>query len=148
MPAGTLEVFIVEGRNLKDRDLIGQNDAYVEIYLDKKYKQRTTTISNTNDPTWNQRFTFNIQKGDDTIHFDVYDADIADRDSIGNGKTKLKYVFDDGRFDEWVKLPAKFGLTSHGEIHVIMNFTVSRHRSIVDLSSKQMFDSLLAIVIS
>jgi Ca2+-dependent lipid-binding protein len=148
MPAGTLEVFIVEGRNLKDRDLIGQNDAYVEIYLDKKYKQRTTTISNTNDPTWNQRFTFNIQKGDDTIHFDVYDADIIGRDSIGNGKTKLKYVFDDGRFDEWVKLPAKFGLTSHGEIHVIMNFTVSRHRSIVDLSSKQMFDSLLAIVIS
>ena len=30
-----------------------------------------------------------------------------------------------GKFDEWVKLPAKFGLSSHGEVHVIMNFTVS-----------------------
>jgi len=39
-PYSTLEVFIVEGRHLKDRDLVGQNDAYVEIHLDKKYKQR------------------------------------------------------------------------------------------------------------
>ncbi|CAF3613508.1 unnamed protein product [Rotaria sp. Silwood1] len=111
MPIGTLEVIIVEGRHLKDRDIVGQNDAYVEIYLDKKYKQRTTTISNSNNPRWNERFTFNLQKGDDTIHFDVYDADVVGRDSIGSGK-----------FNEWIKLTAKFGLSSHGEIHVIMNF--------------------------
>jgi Ca2+-dependent lipid-binding protein len=125
MPNGTLEVFIAEGRRLKDQDTFGKNDAYVEVYLDKKYKQRTTTISNTNDPVWNQRFTFNIQHGDDAIHFDVYDADVADRDSIGNCKVKLKHVFDDGRFDEWVKLPAMFGLSSHGELHIIMSFRVS-----------------------
>jgi Ca2+-dependent lipid-binding protein len=71
MPDGTLEVFVIEGRNLKDQDMVGQNDAYVEIYTDKKYKQRTKTISNTNNPTWKERFTFNIHKGDDTIHFDV-----------------------------------------------------------------------------
>jgi len=124
MPAGTLEVIIVEGRDLKDQDLVGQNDAYVEIYLDKKYKQRTTTISNSNHPVWNERFTFNLQKGDDTIHFHVYDADVVGRDSIGSAKTKLKHVFDDGKFDEWVKLPAHLGLSSHGEIHVIMNFIV------------------------
>ncbi len=83
-------MFIVEGHHLKDRDLVGQNDAYVEIYLDKKYKQRITTISNSNNPTWNERFTFNHQKGDD----------IVGQDSIGNGKVKLKHVFDDGRFDK------------------------------------------------
>jgi Ca2+-dependent lipid-binding protein len=54
---GTLEVTIVEGRNLKDQDIIGKNDAYVEVYLDKNYKQRTTIIKDTNNPTWNQRFT-------------------------------------------------------------------------------------------
>lgn len=125
MPTGTLEVIIIEGRHLKDRDIIGQNDAYVEIYLDKKYKQRTTIIKNTNNPVWNQRFTFNIHKGDDTIHFAVYDDDVVGRDSIGSGKVKLKHVFDDNKFDEWVKLPAHLGLSSHGEIHVIMNFIVS-----------------------
>ncbi|CAF2434040.1 unnamed protein product [Rotaria sp. Silwood2] len=123
MPTGTLEVFIAEGRHLKDRDIIGKNDAYVEVYLEKKYKQRTKIIKNTNDPVWNERFTFNIHKGDDTIHFDVYDDDLIGRDSVGSGKIKLKHVFDDGKFDEWIKLPAKLGLSSHGEIHVIMNFT-------------------------
>ena len=125
MPNGLLEVIIVEGRHLKDRDLIGQNDPFVEIYLDKKYKQRSTTIKNSNNPVWNERFTFNIHKNEDTIHFDVFDADLIGRDSIGNGRVKLKHVFDDGRFDEWIKLPTRLGLGSHGEIHVVMNFTVS-----------------------
>ena len=125
MPTGLLEVIIVEGRRLKDKDVVGQSDPFVELYLDKKYKQRTATISNSNDPVWNERFTFNIHQGDDTIHFDVYDSDVGGKDAIGNGKVKLKHVFDDGKFDEWVKLPAHFGLSVHGEIHVIMNFTVS-----------------------
>ncbi len=47
MSIGTLEVIIVEEYHLKDQDLVSQNNAYVEIYLDKKYKQHTTTISNT-----------------------------------------------------------------------------------------------------
>ncbi|CAF1373334.1 unnamed protein product [Rotaria magnacalcarata] len=125
MPEGTLEVIVIEGQNLKDRDVVGQNDAYIEIYTDKKYKQRTKTISNTNNPTWNERFTFNIHKGDDTIHFDVYDADVVGRDSIGHCKVKLKHVFDDGKFDEWVKLPTMLGLASNGQIHVVMNFRPS-----------------------
>ncbi|CAF1620109.1 unnamed protein product [Rotaria magnacalcarata] len=125
MPAGILEVTVAEGRHLKDEDILGENDAYVELYLDKKYKQRTTTISNSNNPTWNQHFTFNLDKHDHEIHFHVYDSDVGDRDSIGSCKVKLKHVFDDGKFDEWVKLPANLGLTSHGEIHIIMHFKPS-----------------------
>ncbi|CAF1482468.1 unnamed protein product [Adineta ricciae] len=125
MPAGTLEVIIVEGRRLKDKDTVGQSDPYVEIYIEKGYKQRTTTLSNTNDPVWNERFVFNVHPNDDTIHFAVYDSDVADKDEIGTGKVKLKNVFDDGKFDDWVKLPAHLGLSNHGDLHVIMNFTPS-----------------------
>ena len=125
MVPGVLEVTIVEGRSLKNCDFFGENDAYVEVYTEKKYKQRTRTIKNSNNPVWNEQLRFNIHKGDDTIHFDVYDSDVGGKDAIGNGKVKLKHVFDDGKFDEWVKLPAHFGLSVHGEIHVIMNFTVS-----------------------
>lgn len=128
MPNGTLEVIVAEGRHLKDKDTIGQSDPFVEIYTDKKYKQRTTTLQNTHDPVWNERFVFNIHDKDDTIHFDVYDSDVGDKDSIGNGKVKLKNVFDDGKFDDWVKLPAHLGLSSHGELHIIMNFTVCSFR--------------------
>lgn len=133
MPSGTLEVTVVEGRRLKDKDAVGQSDPYIEIYTQKKYKQRTTTVQNSQEPVWNQKFTFSIHPDDDTIHFDVYDDDVGDKDSIGNGKVKLKNVFDDGKFDEWVKLPAHLGLSVHGEIHVIMNFIV-RHFSLLSLS--------------
>ncbi|CAF1245597.1 unnamed protein product, partial [Rotaria sordida] len=53
------------------------------------------------------------------------DADVVGKDSIGDCKVKLKHVFDDGKFDEWVKLPSMLGLSSHGQIHVVMNFRPS-----------------------
>lgn len=52
----TLQVTVVEARNLKDEDTMGQNDAYIELYFDKHYKQRTSTIKDTNSPTWNETF--------------------------------------------------------------------------------------------
>jgi Ca2+-dependent lipid-binding protein len=52
-----LEVTILEGRNLKDKDTFGQDDAFIELYLDKNYKQRTATIKDTNSPIWNEKFT-------------------------------------------------------------------------------------------
>ena len=125
MPNGVLEVAILEGRSLKNCDIIGENDAYVEVYMNKKYKQRTRTIKNTNNPVWDEELRFNIHKGDDTIHFDVYDADLIGRDTIGKCKIKLKQVFEDGEFDEWIKLPTRLGLSSRGEIHVRLTFTVS-----------------------
>ena len=57
MSRGTLQVTVVEGRNLKDKDALGQNDAYIELYVDKDYKQRTSTLKDTNSPTWNETFT-------------------------------------------------------------------------------------------
>ncbi|UJR09073.1 hypothetical protein I4U23_013320 [Adineta vaga] len=118
---GTLTVTIVEGRNLKDEDTFGKNDAYVEIYVNEDYKQRTTTIQNTNNPTWNQKFTFYLKKGEDDLHLHVYDEDVGDKDSVGSAKIDLKkHVFGKNRYDQWVKLPAMLGLRSNGEIHVII----------------------------
>jgi Ca2+-dependent lipid-binding protein len=57
MSHGSLQVTVVEGRNFKDQDALGQNDAFIELYLEKDYKQRTTTIKDTNSPAWNQTFT-------------------------------------------------------------------------------------------
>ncbi|CAF0773758.1 unnamed protein product [Rotaria sordida] len=124
MSNGALRVTVVEARNLKDQDTLGQNDAYIELYLDKDYKQRTTTIKDTNSPTWNENFTFNLQKGDDTLHIKVYDDDVVGKDSIGSAKVNLKKVQQaGGRLDEWVKLPAHLGLGSHGEVHLILQLS-------------------------
>ncbi|CAF1489466.1 unnamed protein product [Rotaria sordida] len=119
---GTLKVTIVEGRNLKDEDVVGKNDAYVEVYLDKDYKQRTKTIRNSNNPKWDEKFTFNLQRDHDDLHLHVYDDDTVGKDSIGSAKIDLrKHDFAKGAYDEWVKLPALLGLRSKGEIHVIID---------------------------
>jgi Ca2+-dependent lipid-binding protein len=122
MSNGTLEVIIVEGRHLKSRDVMNENDAYIEIYMNNKYKTRTTLVPNSTHPIWNERFIFNLHKNEKIIHFDLYDTNDVERDLIGNAKIKLKHVFDNGKFGEWVKLPGYFGLSSHGEIHIIMRF--------------------------
>ena len=55
--AGHLSVTIIEAKALHDEDIIGgSNDAYVEVYVDDDYKQRTATISNSTNPQWNETF--------------------------------------------------------------------------------------------
>ncbi|CAF2940651.1 unnamed protein product [Rotaria sp. Silwood2] len=140
---GTLQVTIVEARKLKDTDIVGKDDAYVELYLDKDYKQRTKTSKDTNNPTWNETFSFNLHKHQDELHIHVYDEDIAGRDSIGSATINLKkHVFGKGRYDEWVKLPAHLGLGSHGEVHVIIehrNKFINKPASIQKRSFIQFF---------
>ena len=52
----SLQVTVVEGRHLKDKDVFGPNDAYVELYLDKDYRQRTSTVKENSSPVWNETF--------------------------------------------------------------------------------------------
>ena len=50
-----LQVTVIEGRNLKKKDLFSPNDTFVEIYLDdKSQKQKTTVKRNSKNPTWNE----------------------------------------------------------------------------------------------
>lgn len=60
---------------------------------------------------------------DKRLYIKVYDCDgPLDRDSIGSTKIDLEPVRQRGSFDEWVKLPALFGLKSNGEVNVRLNF--------------------------
>lgn len=58
---GSLCVTIVEARQLKDRDLIDDDDPYVELYLDKQTKRRTSTVQESNNPIWNETFTLFVR---------------------------------------------------------------------------------------
>lgn len=52
-----LQVTVVEGRNLKQKDTFSENDAYVKIYLDDKHhKQKSKTKQDSNNPKWNESF--------------------------------------------------------------------------------------------
>ncbi|CAF4853402.1 unnamed protein product, partial [Rotaria sp. Silwood1] len=120
-PYGTLKVTIVEGRQLKSQDVFSENDAYAEVYLDKHNKKRTKVIKNSNNPTWNETLTFDLQKDQDELQIDVYDDDLIGRDLIGSTKISLqKHVFGKDRLDLWVNFSVGIGRSSNGAIHVII----------------------------
>jgi Ca2+-dependent lipid-binding protein len=125
-PCCPLKVNIVEGRQIKNEDPFGESDPFIEIYLRKSHQlQRTQVVQDKNNPVWNERFIFEVQLGDDIIHFTVYDEDVKNNDVIGSGEVELKDVFDDGKFDKWVQVRATSGSSVSGEIHIIMSFEVS-----------------------
>ncbi|KAG2200849.1 C2 domain-containing protein [Mucor mucedo] len=123
-PAGTLSVTIIEARKLHGEDFMGKNDPYVEIYIDEDYKQRTTVIENSNNPVWNETFTFNL--GESRKHkltLNVLDKDKIGSDDIGDCKFDYEEAFNGAPIDAWVKLPTKMGLSNHGEVHIYVQFT-------------------------
>lgn len=124
-PKGVLSVTVVEARNLHKEDLGGHNDPYVELWLDEDYKQRSGVQKDTENPVYNETFTFNIEEGSSKhkLYFKVNDKDVAGKDKIGDGKLDIAEAFQGQPIDTWAKLPAKLGLTSHGEIHFIVQFT-------------------------
>ncbi|OBZ87144.1 Synaptotagmin-5 [Choanephora cucurbitarum] len=123
-PRGLLTVNVIEARNLHKEDLGGHNDPYVELWLDEDYKQRSDEVKNTENPVWNQTFTFNIEEGSSKhkLYLKVLDKDIAGHDKIGEAKLDVAPAFKGELIDTWVKLPAMLGLSSHGEVHVSAEF--------------------------
>ncbi|KAJ3266010.1 Synaptotagmin-7, partial [Borealophlyctis nickersoniae] len=91
-----LEVTIVEARNLKDHDTVGEGDPYIELWIDEDYKQKTSTQKNNNNPVYNETFTFNLTSGKHVLHLKAIDKDVADKDKIGEGKLDFGAVVNGG----------------------------------------------------
>ncbi|CAG8440958.1 1031_t:CDS:2 [Diversispora eburnea] len=119
---GTLKVIVVRGKKLKDEDAIGKSDPYCELWIKKDYKQRTSTKKGTCDPEWNETFTFNVD-GDHHLYLRVLDDDIVSDDKIGEAKVDLNEVYKAKYISTDVKLPALLGLTNHGFVQLILEFS-------------------------
>ncbi|CAF0970901.1 unnamed protein product [Rotaria sordida] len=118
-----LQVTVIEGRNLKKKDLFSESDPFVRIYLDdKKQKQKTKAKQNTKNPQWNETFVFNHLEGQDILHVDVYDEDTIIDDKIGSIQIDLRDLYHKGHIDNWYNVPSKFGRSSNGEIHLILDY--------------------------
>jgi Ca2+-dependent lipid-binding protein len=122
-PRGTLIVSLIEASDLKREDFNG-NDAFVELWMDKDFKQKSSVGEDNNNPVWNQQFTFGVEEGsrDHKLYFKVYDRDTIDNDKIGEGDVDVRPAFKGETIDTWAKLPAFMGLSSHGKIHFVIEF--------------------------
>ncbi|KAJ3040709.1 GRAM domain-containing protein 2A [Rhizophlyctis rosea] len=116
-----VEVRLLEAKNLKDQDTLGgQNDAYVELWFDDDYKQRSSVVNNSNNPVWNETFTFQVLGGKHKLTLKALDKDLVGKDDIGSGTIDISRALNGHVIDEWVKLHGGFHIRSHGEIHVVI----------------------------
>ncbi|KAJ3059028.1 hypothetical protein HK102_010195, partial [Quaeritorhiza haematococci] len=68
MTAGILYITVREGRHLKDEELIGKGDPFVEAYVDKHHPQRTSVKPNTDNPIWNETLKIPINEGQNHLY--------------------------------------------------------------------------------
>ncbi|KAJ1413167.1 Synaptotagmin-like mitochondrial-lipid-binding domain [Sesbania bispinosa] len=107
-PVGTLEVKLVQAKNLTNKDLIGKSDPYAVIFV-RPLRDRIKTskiINNQLNPVWNEHFEFIIEDAS-TQHLTVRifdDEGIQASELIGCAQVSLKELQPGKVRDVWLKL--------------------------------------------
>ncbi|KAF8932343.1 hypothetical protein BGZ52_010420 [Haplosporangium bisporale] len=119
---GNLYVKLNYATNLRDKDWFGKSDPFVEMWVDKSYKQRTKGTKGLN-PIFNQTFVFYVRPGQNKLYVRAVDRDTFSNDKIGDTTISLTNVMNTGHegprdYD----LPKWFGLRSNGKLNMEMQF--------------------------
>lgn len=107
-PVGTLEVKLVQAKDLTNKDMIGKSDPYAVLFvrpLPEKTK-KSKTINNDLNPIWNEHFEF-IVEDESTQHLVVriYDDEgIQSSEFIGCAQVHLCELEPGKVKDVWLKL--------------------------------------------
>ncbi|RHZ48980.1 hypothetical protein Glove_535g39 [Diversispora epigaea] len=121
MTRGILSVHVVEGKNLRDLDDVGQGDPYCEVWIDSpKHKSHTDARNGTTTPVWDKMFHYNVN-GQPELHIRIMDDDVFTDEVVGCATIPLDYVYKHNYKDFWVDLPDHRG-RNNGKIHLVLEF--------------------------
>ncbi|RZC86519.1 hypothetical protein C5167_028047, partial [Papaver somniferum] len=107
-PVGTLEVKLIQAKELTNKDVIGKSDPFAVLYIRPLRNRMKTskTIKNQLNPVWNEHYEFIVE--DETTQnlvVKVFDDDgIRAAELIGCVCLKLKDLEPDKVKDIWLKL--------------------------------------------
>ncbi|EPZ32192.1 C2-domain-containing protein [Rozella allomycis CSF55] len=102
--AGKLGVVIMEGKGLKDKDVFGKMDPYINLRIgSQKWRSKTVTGGGKN-PTWNQSISLGVITGTEALFVEAYDEDAGKDDFIGSGSINLADAVRLGTLDTWINL--------------------------------------------
>ncbi|KAG9324719.1 hypothetical protein KVV02_002497 [Mortierella alpina] len=119
---GSLYVKLNSASNLRDKDLFGKSDPYIEMWLESKYKSRSKDTKGLN-PVFNETFCFYVRPGQDKLYVRAVDKDTFSDDKIGQATVPLSNVFSTGHEGpKDYNLPKWFGLRSSGTVNMQMRF--------------------------
>ncbi|KAF8400598.1 hypothetical protein HHK36_013897 [Tetracentron sinense] len=107
-PVGTLEVKLVQAKELTNKDLIGKSDPFAVLYVRPLRDRMKTskTINNQLNPVWNEHFEF-IVEDTSTQHLVVKifdDEGVQASELIGCAQVRLKDLEPGKVKDVWLKL--------------------------------------------
>merc|ERR1712156_508597 len=122
---GILTVHVIEASNLRNKDIMGKSDPYVEVLFEDT-KVQSQTVNNNLSPQWD--FTSNFDaSGDSTsiIQFNVFDADYGKDQSLGSCSISIKDAISQLDSTRWISL----GGNDSGKISVKFGFTESHDQN-------------------
>ncbi|KAJ1510826.1 hypothetical protein HMI54_008330 [Coelomomyces lativittatus] len=133
VPVAILNVTVIQAEDLPRADLIGNNDVYVKLSVNKPVKEavkeskdsedddpqkmplyQMTQISSSKNPIWNESFSLPVYSRPCTLFMEVYDDDYGRDDFLGEANC----VVDSDKetvHDLWLDL-------NPGRIHVLLQY--------------------------
>ncbi|XP_057959607.1 synaptotagmin-5-like [Malania oleifera] len=107
-PVGTLEVKLVQAKELTNKDIIGKSDPYAVLFIRPLHARTKTskTINNDLNPIWNEHFEFIVEDAS-TQHLTIRvfdDEGVQASELIGCAQVPLKNLEPGKVKDVWLKL--------------------------------------------
>lgn len=122
MVHGSIEVLVVAARNLKDTEILGKMDPFIQLRCDSQTKRSKTCYGGGKNPTFNDTITFNIIDGVNQVHLDVFDEDTMSNDHIGIATVDLDKAFKTNTDDLWVPIRRPKSGKPAGEVRLVIYF--------------------------
>ncbi|KAI4337298.1 hypothetical protein L6164_015731 [Bauhinia variegata] len=125
-PVGTLEVKLVQAKDLMNKDLIGKSDPFAVLFVRplRDRTQTSKTINNQLNPVWNEHFEF-VVEDISTQHLTIRvfdDEGIQAAELIGCAQVRLMDLEPGKVKDVWLKLVKDLEIRrenkNRGEVHV------------------------------
>ncbi|XP_062097325.1 synaptotagmin-5-like [Humulus lupulus] len=107
-PTGTLEVKLVQAKDLSNKDIVGKSDPFAKLFI-RPLREKTKTsktINNQLNPIWNEHFEFIVEDAS-TQHLTIRifdDEGIQSSELIGCAHTPLKDLEPGKVKNVWLKL--------------------------------------------
>ena len=127
----TLNIQILEAKNVPSMDLNGKSDPYIKLYLlgmkpkEKIGEVKTKIIKETLNPIWNDEFHFPIKSiGTDVLHMSLKDYDTFGRDDkISTYDIRMRYLNIGETYDKWIQFNPVKGVSNGGLVHIKYQLT-------------------------
>ncbi|KAG0026781.1 hypothetical protein BGZ81_006089 [Podila clonocystis] len=119
---GQLYVKLNHATNLRNKDWFGKSDPFIEMWLEKAYKQRSKDTKGLS-PVFNETFCFYLRPGQNKLYVRAVDRDTFRNDKIGDASFSLAQVLSTGKEGpQDYELPKWLGLRSNGKLNMQMQF--------------------------